>query len=146
MILALELRKEEMGFEFCLHALRKLLRPGICQDVLEWRPNRKAYVWNCKAETWMDLENPMLEMPECWDPCQGELLTGVEAAQVKEISCTQQSWINQGIWRAFCYQAWRCSVWSLPSWFSGLLCSSISSLWPLPYILGCYCTSCAIIC
>jgi hypothetical protein len=84
-----------------------------------------------------------LETPEPWDTCQGELLIGVESAQEKEVCCSQQIWTESEIWRVL-WQALRCRVWSLSSWFLVLVWSSISVLLSLHF--GMECISCAMIC
>jgi hypothetical protein len=68
-----------------------------------------------------------------------------KGAQEKEACCSQQSWKETRIWRAFWLQRWRCRVWRLAGRCSVRLWPSVSSPCSLLYILEWGCSSCAII-
>lgn len=89
----------------------------------------------CKSQT-LEQEGVKLKLPwrpqddaRAMDTCWGKLLTGSGTTQKKKkICCSQWSRKEFEIWRMLLYQTWRCRVCSLPSWFSVLFWSSISSL------------------
>ena len=106
---------------------RKSRRPGVCRGVPAWKP-KKAIGWRSSEVK--------LGLP--WRPqdvrdarAMGYLLRKAATREwnqsKKEVCCSQQSWKELELWRMLWHQTWTSRVWSLPSWFSVLLWSSISS-------------------
>lgn len=97
----------------------------LCVEAVPaWGPERPL-LEAVKVKTEWPGEPEMLEMSELWDTCWGKLLTESRTHPREGSVCSQQSWKELVIWRALWHQPWTCRVWSLPSWFSVFLGSSI---------------------